>query len=89
MDFSKILAKFGFMMDSYKDELEIDYCVSILDNDSTSKMKTKGVATCASKFPYLFVNYKQEFLSLQGEQGMARFVMSHIESERLEPGLYE
>jgi hypothetical protein len=52
-------------------------------------MKTKGVATCASKFPYLFVNYKQEFLSLQGEQGMTRFVMSHIESERLEPGLYE
>jgi hypothetical protein len=89
MDFSKILAKFGFMMDSYKDELETNYCVSILDNDSTSKMKTKGVATCASKFPYLFVNYKQEFLSLQGEQGTTRFVISHIESERPQPKLYE
>jgi hypothetical protein len=41
-DLSKILAKFRFMMGDYKAELERDYCVSILDKDSISNIKTKG-----------------------------------------------
>jgi hypothetical protein len=31
------------------------------------------VTTCESKFPYLFVHYNQEFLSLQWEQEAVRF----------------
>jgi hypothetical protein len=31
------------------------------------------VAACGSKFPYLFVHYKQGFLPLQGEQQAAIF----------------
>ena len=40
-DLSKILAKFGFMMGSYKVELKIDYYTSILNKDFISYMETK------------------------------------------------
>ena len=41
-DLSKILAKFGFMMDSYKVELKMDYYIFMLDKDFISNMETKG-----------------------------------------------
>jgi hypothetical protein len=41
-DLSKILAKFGFMMDSYKVELKMDYYIFMLDKDFIYNMETKG-----------------------------------------------
>jgi hypothetical protein len=61
-DLSKILTKFKFMMGDYKTELEIDYCVSILDKDSISNMETKGRQHVRVNFSiYLSITNKDSF----------------------------
>ena len=61
-DLSKILTKFGFMMGDYKDKLERDYYIFILDNDSISNMETKGQQHMrVNSSIYLFIINKNSF----------------------------
>jgi hypothetical protein len=61
-DLLKILAKFGFMMVGYKDELERDYCVSILVKDSIFNMETKGQQHVGLNSPiYLYITSNDSF----------------------------
>jgi len=61
-DLLKILVKFGFMMVGYNDELERDYCVSILDKDSISNMETKGRQHVGLNSPiYLYITSNDSF----------------------------
>jgi len=61
-DLSKILTKFGFMMSDYKDKLERDYYIFILDNDSISNMEIKGQQHMIVNSPiYMFIISKDSF----------------------------